>query len=108
VYAIVRRIPAGRVATYGQVATLAGFPGRARQVGYALAALPSGTAVPWHRVINAQGRLSLDVSIAGSAGLAQRQRLEAEGVRFAGRRISLAQFGWKRPGARSSARSTLR
>src|SRR5262245_154669 len=59
IYAVVRRIPKGRVATYGQVAALAGYPGHARQVGYALSALPSGTALPWHRVINARGEISL-------------------------------------------------
>ena len=51
IYAVVRRIPEGRVATYGQVASLAGLAGQARQVGYALHALPDGTAVPWHRVV---------------------------------------------------------
>ena len=59
IYAVVRRIPRGRVATYGQVAELAGLPGHARQVGYALHALPRGTTVPWHRVLNARGALSL-------------------------------------------------
>ena len=58
IYAVVRRIPQGRVATYGQVAALAGMPGQARQVGYALHALPEDEAVPWHRVINAQGQVS--------------------------------------------------
>ena len=94
IYATVRRIPVGRVATYGQIATLAGFPGRARQVGYALAALPNGSAVPWHRVINAQGRLSLERSMPGG-GVVQRQRLEREGIVFEGRRVSLQRFGWK-------------
>ena len=58
IYAVIRRIPFGKVATYGQVAELAGLPGHARQVGYALHALPSATAVPWHRVINAAGTVS--------------------------------------------------
>ena len=58
IYEIVRKVPRGRVATYGQVAALAGLKGHARQVGYALHALPNGTTVPWHRVINAQGRVS--------------------------------------------------
>ena len=56
---MVRRIPQGRVATYGQVAALAGLPRHARQVGYALHALPEGTDVPWHRVVNAKGEVSL-------------------------------------------------
>src|ERR1041384_8478004 len=58
IYAVVRRIPRGRVASYGQVARRAGLPGRARQVGYAMHALPAGTRVPWHRVVNAQGAVS--------------------------------------------------
>ena len=55
VRAVVADIPKGRLATYGQVALLAGFPGRARQVGWVLSALPAGTPLPWHRVVNAQG-----------------------------------------------------
>lgn len=95
IYAVVRRVPRGRVTTYGAVARLAGLPGRARQVGYALAALRDGSAVPWHRVVNAQGRLSL--ARAGSpSGITQRLRLAREGVRVdAGDRVSLAKFGWK-------------
>ena len=58
IYSVVRRIPRGRVATYGQVAGLAGRPGHARQVGYALHALTPDSGVPWHRVINAQGGVS--------------------------------------------------
>ena len=58
IYAVVRDIPRGRVATYGQVAALAGLPRHARQVGYALHALPEGSDVPWHRVINAGGEIS--------------------------------------------------
>lgn len=93
IYAVVRRIPVGRVATYGQVAALAGLPRHARLVGYALHALPSGTVVPWHRVVNAQGRISLGRTDAGG-DLVQRLRLEREGVEFAGGRISLARFAW--------------
>ncbi len=94
IYAVVRRIPRGRVATYGQVAEAAGLPGRARQVGYALHALHAGSAVPWHRVVNAAGRVSL--RSARGDELRQRQILEREGVRFEGERIPLARFGWKR------------
>lgn len=94
IYAVVRRVPRGRVATYGQVARLAGLPGHARQVGYALHALRSGTAVPWQRVINAKGEISL--RRAAGADLSQRILLEAEGVRFDGRgRVSLQRYGWK-------------
>ena len=72
IYAVVRRIPRGRVATYGQVAFLAGLPGHARQVGYALAALPEGSRMPWHRVLNAQGSAS-PASRAGRTSLTRFQ-----------------------------------
>jgi methylated-DNA-protein-cysteine methyltransferase related protein len=93
-YDVVRRIPSGRVATYGGVALEAGLPGRARQVGYAMAALPDDHDVPWHRVINARGEVS-----ARRGGTAferiQRSMLEAEGVVFDGHgRIDLAIHGW--------------
>lgn len=95
IYAVVRRVPRGHVTTYGAVARLAGLPGRARQVGYALAALRDGSAVPWHRVVNAQGRLSL-ARVGSPSGITQRLRLTREGVRVdAGDRVSLAAFGWK-------------
>ena len=93
IYEVVRRIPRGRVATYGQAAELAGLAGHARQVGYALHALPDGTTVPWHRVLNARGALSLRRS-AGQ--ITQRIRLEREGVRFdAGGRIQLERLRWR-------------
>jgi len=91
---VVRRIPRGRVATYGQVARLARLPGRARQVGYAMHALPSGTRVPWHRVVNAEGRVSRR-RVPG-AELTQRMLLEREGVGFGpGGKIPLTRYGWK-------------
>ncbi|HEX6644623.1 MAG TPA: MGMT family protein [Gemmatimonadales bacterium] len=94
IYRVVGRIPRGRVATYGQVAALAGLPGRARQAGYALHALPASTALPWHRVINAQGGISLRGP--GCDAIAQRLLLEAEGVAFDARgRVRLATFQWK-------------
>lgn len=93
IYAVVRRIPPGRVATYGQVAALAGLPNHARLVGYALHAVSEGSAIPWHRVINAQGRISIRGS--ASASVTQRLRLEQEGVRFTGGRVKLHTFGWK-------------
>lgn len=92
IYEVVHRIPKGKVATYGQVATLAGFAGEARQVGYALAALSEHTAIPWHRVVNARGT----ISVRGGGDATQRIRLEQEGVAFsAGGRIDLKRFGWK-------------
>ncbi len=94
IYAVVRRIPRGRVATYGQVAGLAGLAGHARQVGYALSALPEAHRVPWHRVINAQGRVSAR-SERGCDG-EQRGLLEAEGVRFdESGRVSLRRYRWQ-------------
>lgn len=93
IYDVVKRIPEGRVATYGQVAALAGRPGHARQVGYALHTLPEGSDVPWHRVINVQGRVSARSS-RGSDDL-QRFLLEAEGVVFdESGRVSLDRFWW--------------
>jgi len=92
IYATIRRIPPGRVATYGQIARLAGLPGQARLVGYALAALDADSDVPWHRVVNARGAISLPPK--GHPALRQRARLEAEGVVFTGDRVSRARFGW--------------
>jgi methylated-DNA-protein-cysteine methyltransferase-like protein len=93
IYAVVRRIPEGRVATYGQVASLAGLAGHARQVGYALHALPDGTAVPWHRVVNARGAISLRSMPGGE--LVQRGLLEREGIRLDPRgRVLLARVRW--------------
>jgi methylated-DNA-protein-cysteine methyltransferase related protein len=101
-YAVVRRIPRGRVATYGQVAELAGLPGHARQVGYALHALPAGTTVPWHRVLNAAGALSLRRE--PGAELTQRLLLEREGIRFDARgRVNLARVRWQARSRRRSA-----
>ncbi len=95
IYAIVARIPRGRVATYGQVAVLAGLPGRARLVGYALNALVEGSGVPWHRVINARGEVS-ERSDGGPAGRVQRLLLVRERVRFdAGGRVALERFRWR-------------
>ncbi len=93
IYAVVRRIPRGRVATYGQVARLAGLKGHARQVGYALHALKGWKRVPWHRVVNARGAISLP-PVSG-ADVTQRLRLEREGIKFrANGRIDLKRFGW--------------
>ena len=100
IYSVVRRIPRGRVATYGQVASLAGIAGHARQVGYALHALPDQTLVPWHRVVNATGRISPRATPGGE--LVQQLLLQREGVRLDGRgRVPLEQVRWQprvRPG----------
>ncbi len=94
IHAVVRRIPRGRVASYGQVARLAGLASHARLVGYAMAALPDGTRVPWQRVVNAQGRVSPRATPGYDA--LQRALLEREGVRFEAQgRIDLGRYGWR-------------
>ena len=94
IFAVVRRIPRGRVATYGQIAALAGLARQPRLVGYALHTLPSSSTVPWHRVINARGMVS--VRSDGTASLSQRLLLEREGVHFDGRgRVSLERHKWR-------------
>lgn len=94
-YAVVRSIPYGCVLTYGEVARRAGWPRRARLVGRALAALADGSDVPWHRVVNASGRIS-PRGLSGSDEL-QRWLLEEEGVVFSDVRIDLQRFGWPEP-----------
>ena len=93
VYRVVRHIPKGRVATYGVLARLAGRPGAARTVGWALSALPEDADVPWWRVLNASGRISL--SAQEHTSVVQRALLLREGVRFApGGAVNLSVFGW--------------
>ena len=96
IYQVVRSIPKGKVCTYGQVAALAGLARAARLVGHVLRGLPKGTQLPWHRVINAQGKLSLPEDSPSYAE--QRKRLQEEDVCFVGNRVRLKQFGWK-PGS---------
>lgn len=92
IYAMVDSIPRGCVATYGQIAEEAGLARRARLVGRALRILPPKSELPWHRVVNAQGRIS---DRPGSIAL-QRRRLQREGVHFNARgRIDLERFGWQ-------------
>lgn len=96
----VSRIPRGRVATYGQIARLAGLRGQARLVGYAMHALPAGTRVPWQRVVNARGTISLP----GKTAERQRELLERDGVRFDARgRIDLDRFLWQPRSSRSDS-----
>jgi methylated-DNA-protein-cysteine methyltransferase related protein len=104
IYAVVSRIPRGRVATYGQVARLAGLPGQARLVGYALSAVGAHSGIPWHRVVNAQGRISIRRD-GSPGGTVQRLRLKREGVRFAVREsIRLDAFRWRPRGGRVVAK----
>ena len=93
IYEIVSRIPPGKVATYGQVAKLAGIPGQARQVGYALSAL-NDSSVPWHRVINAKGEISLRSDSVYET--LQRDLLEDENIQFTAEgKISLEAYRWE-------------
>jgi methylated-DNA-protein-cysteine methyltransferase related protein len=91
---VIRRIPPGWVATYGQVASLAGLPRRARLVGSILQDIGRSTDLPWHRVVNASGAVSVSQSRNGGDAV-QRQRLEEEGVVFdANDRFELERFRW--------------
>lgn len=92
ILAAVKRIPRGKVCTYGNVAELAGLPRRARLVGTVLRQTPATRDLPWYRVINASGRISFPV---GSDSYArQRRKLEAERVVFVGGKINLRRYGW--------------
>jgi methylated-DNA-protein-cysteine methyltransferase-like protein len=99
VYALVRRIPAGQVVTYGQVATLVGRARSARAVGGAMGRCPDD--VPWHRVVNAQGAIARRRRESGM--LTQRIRLEQEGIRLRRGRVPLARYRWE-PDMRSTRR----
>ncbi len=94
IYDVVERIPRGRVATYGQVAVLAGLPGHARQVGYALHRTPDERDLPWQRVINARGEVSSRAEPMFEG--IQRDLLEAEGIVFDLRgRVDLDRYRWE-------------
>ena len=93
IWRVVRRVPYGRVATYGQIARIAGFDGLARQVGYALHAMPRNSDIPWHRIINSQGRISL----SGPTARLQQKLLQSEGIRFLpSGKVDLKKFQWKK------------
>ena len=91
VYKVVRRVPRGQVVTYGQVAAMLRRPRSARAVGGAIARCPDD--VPWHRVVNAQGRISRRRQTSGM--LTQRIRLEQEGVKLRGGRVPLTKYRWE-------------
>ncbi len=103
IWAIVERIPRGKVATYGQIAALAGLRGQARLVGYALHNTPDGMPIPWQRVINARGEISFPPSHPHYR--LQKKLLEEEGVRFRGGKTDLAGFGWRPKRAKSKRRA---
>lgn len=92
IWQVLASIPKGKVATYGQIAKLCGYPGYARYVGHTLKKLPQGSGLPWHRVINAKGQISFP---SGSdAYRLQRNRLELEGIVFSGDRVNLKHHQW--------------
>lgn len=92
IIAAIKRIPRGKVCTYGNVADVAGLPRRARLVGTVLRNTPSSRGVPWFRVINASGRISFP--LGSDAYARQRKHLEDEGVDFVGGRVDLNRYGW--------------
>ncbi len=93
VYLVLAAVPPGSVVTYGQVAELAGLPRAARMVGRILGNLPKGTKLPWHRVINAAGEISLPENSPGFK--TQKARLQEEGVVLTNNRVSLKKFNWQ-------------
>ncbi|MFK7865143.1 MAG: MGMT family protein [Pseudohongiellaceae bacterium] len=92
IWQVVHQIPKGKVASYGQVARLAGLPGYARFVGTTMKKLPEGSKLPWHRVANAAGKLSFPQD--SKMYQTQKSRLESEGVVFIRGKFNLRQFGW--------------
>lgn len=90
---VIAQIPEGKVATYGQIASLAGLPGYARQVGNTLKKLPKDTKLPWHRVVNAKGQISFPED--SPAYRLQRSRLESDGVLFGRGRVDFKVYRWQ-------------
>ncbi|MGY0616327.1 DNA base-flipping protein [Vibrio sp. FJH11] len=92
IFAVIHQIPPGRVSTYGAIAKMAGYPGYARQVGKALGNLPEGSKLPWFRVINSQGKISLQ----GRDLDRQKKQLEAEGIEVSEiGKVSLRKYKWQ-------------
>tara|TARA_R110000772_G_scaffold245129_1_gene358533 strand:- start:118 stop:435 length:318 start_codon:yes stop_codon:yes gene_type:complete len=94
IWQVVASIPKGRVATYGQVAKLAGYPNHARYVGATLKVLPKDSTLPWHRVVNAKGELSFPQD--SEQFHTQKALLEAEGIEFMSCKLSLSRYGLHR------------
>jgi methylated-DNA-protein-cysteine methyltransferase related protein len=110
IYRLVKRIPRGRVTTYGALARALKVPGGARVVGYAMAGCPSGRGIPWHRVVGAGGRLIIREPYASK----QRRLLESEGIEIGVRSLDMRRFGWlpkrtpkKRPRASAGKRKKV-
>ena len=103
IYRLVKRIPRGRVTTYGALAKALKVPGGARVVGYAMAGCPSGRGIPWHRVVGAGGRLIIREPYAGK----QRRLLESEGVEIGAHSLDIKRFGWRPKKAKKKRSKTL-
>jgi len=97
VYKLVKKIPRGRVTTYGEIARAVKLRGGARVAGYAMAACPSGRGIPWHRVVGAGGKLLIREPYAAL----QRRLLESEGVEISGARVRYKLHGWSPPKRKS-------
>ncbi len=93
IYLAIAAIPKGKVAAYGQIAAIAGLPGKARQVGKLLSQLPKESTIPWFRVINAGGKISFPLN--SDAYQLQKQQLLDDGVTFTGERINLKRYQWQ-------------
>ena len=92
IWQVVHQIPAGKVASYGQVAKMAGLPGYARYVGHTMKVLPAGTKLPWFRVVNAGGAISFKQGTRQY--LLQKSLLESEGIVFINGKFSIRKYGW--------------
>jgi methylated-DNA-protein-cysteine methyltransferase related protein len=101
IVAIIKKIPRGKVSTYGAIARAAGFPGAARQV---VGTLRSSFGLPWHRVVGAGG----EIKLRGDSAVEQRLRLESEGVRFRGRRVDMKQHEFRFLAGKTQPRSAAR
>src|SRR4029077_16819679 len=108
VYRLIKKIPRGRVTTYGGLAKTLRLPGGARAAGYAVAATPKGRGIPWHRVIGAGGRVRVPEPYASL----QRRLLATEGVEFYCGTIDMERFGWsparEKPRAQTRKRARSR
>lgn len=93
IYTVIAAIPAGKVASYGQVAALAGFPQNSRLVGRLLKIMPSDSVIPWHRVVNSQGKISFPVG--SNKYQEQRQKLLLEGVLFKNDKVNMRECRWQ-------------
>ncbi len=104
VYQLVKRIPRGRVITYGQLAKALRLRGGARTAGYAMAGCPNGRGIPWHRVVGAGGRILIREPLASL----QRRLLESEGTTVTGSRVDLPRHNWAPPRRHSPTKSRRR